>query len=161
MAEPQANEKPPDLGTALSTCASQLETLLEDLKSQAENDAIEFIKNGITQCGKAMGIFKGLLLSGYGKTREALDGVIREQYFREWQIRENYESLLSVEAEWNSFLVKIDPSTKDGQEAQIQTGDKLSADIRLLDPKTNTPITLSQICSTSARTLLVLLRHYA
>lgn len=160
MTEPQANEKPPDLGTALSTCASQLEKLLEDLKLQAEKDSAEFIKSGITQCGKAMGIFKQLFLSGYGKTREALDGMVKEQ-FRDQRVRENYESLLSMEAEWNLFLIKNDPSTNNEQEAEIQIGDELSSDIQLFDPENNTQVTLSQICRESARTLLVLLRHYA
>ena len=42
MSEPEVSEKPPDLRTALSTCAAKLETLLENLKSQSESKLIIF-----------------------------------------------------------------------------------------------------------------------
>lgn len=158
--------EPGGLSTALEICSTQLRLLLEEHKSQAQSNLPKFLEEGITQCGKAMRIYKDLFLSGSGKTRESVDATIKKN-FKNSAVRDNYENLISVEDDWNLFLHDIDPASKDkAQQKILLTGDRLQPDIRLLDPVSKESVTLKQVCGaggehTGEHTLLVLLRHYA
>lgn len=87
---------------------------------------------------------------------------IWQDFFQITEVRDNVESLLQLEVEWDSFLKRLDDQMKmsDTVLSQCPTAQMLSSDTQLINVQTKKNVTLGQYLGKGENILLVLLRHF-
>lgn len=87
---------------------------------------------------------------------------IWEQFFQITEVRDNVESLLQLEVEWDSFLKCLDVQMQmsDTVLSEFPAAQTLSADTRLTHVQTKENVSLGQYMGKGENLLLVLLRHF-
>lgn len=87
---------------------------------------------------------------------------IWEDFFQITEVRDNVESLLQLEVEWDTFLKRLDDQMKmsDTVLSQCPAAQMLSSDTQLINVQTKENVTLGQYLGKGENILLVLLRHF-
>jgi len=145
------------LAASLSKTAREFESLLSSSKCRPLDQFLEAPK-----LGASIPLMAELFKKAGVESRVELESAVKAQ-FRVAEVRDSWEELLDVEANWDVFLATVDSGESEG----LRKGDLAPLQLPLVEAKTGCATSLGEIlgCEEEGEQQqclhLVLLRHFA